>query len=431
MSTLRRPVIDRWECGFLRSYRGGWLLVYGRRKTGKTWLLRRCVDWSLYATVSLAGECLIDDGKEVATEGMGECLERLGAAVRRGATVVIDEFQRLPTKYWDYLGLIHGDSEGLLIACGSSMGVVSKVFDRRSPLLGVFEAFKVDLASVADTIVSLADHGLGPREAVLWAPIARDPWLLAHLVPGSDPWARLAEAAPRLAPVARGLVGEVFVEEERRLTRLYESVLELLASGYWRAGDIAQRLYSLGLVSEPHPGMATGVLSVLESMGLVERVPLWRTRGARVYYRHRSSLVALLYHVYDRYDAGEPIQPAHLASRYGVELQFNVGELLARAAGLRRAYTIMPEGRDIDIVLLNHRSGPQIGYEVKAGPISEREAAKAVEVIRGAGIPRAGLISAHQRPPPIGDENLGPEDILEIAREQARKYRESTWPSSD
>jgi len=423
LGASRRPRIDRWECGFLSNYRGDWLLVYGRRKTGKTWLLRRCVEWGLYATVSLAGECLLDNGERVTTLELGECVKRVGSAVKRGATVVLDEFQRLPIKYWDYLGLVHGESEGLLIACGSSMGIVKKVFDRRSPLLGVFEAFRVDLATVADTVASLADHGLGSREAVLWAPIARDPWLLAHIVPEGEPWAKLAEAAPRLAPVARGLVGEVFVEEERRLTRLYESVLELLASGFWRAADIAQHLHSLGLVSEPHPGMATGVLSVLESMGLVERVPLWRTRGARVYYRHRSSLVALLYHVYGMYDAGEPIQPQHLALRYGVELQFNIGELLAGARGLRRAYAIMPGGRDIDIVLLDRGSRPQIGYEVKAGPISGQDAVRAVEAIRAAGIPRAGLISAQQRPPLVGDESLGPEDILEIAREQARKYR--------
>ncbi len=198
--------------------------------------------------------------------------------LRKGENVVVDEFQRLPQRYWDYLATVHSYSEGILIACGSSMSIASKVFDRRSPLLGIFQILKIDLASIADTIASLHMQGFRPREAVLWAPLVRDPWILAHARPKGDPWRLLARLAPRLAMVSRGLVGEVFEEEERSLTRTYDAVLQMLAEGVWNSSEISHRLHSMGLASSPHPGSATSVLAVLEFMGLVERAPLWRTR---------------------------------------------------------------------------------------------------------------------------------------------------------
>ncbi len=54
-------VIDRWEEVFLRGY-GGWVLVYGRRKVGKTFMLKR-LGYSLYTIVSYSGDCIVYDGR--------------------------------------------------------------------------------------------------------------------------------------------------------------------------------------------------------------------------------------------------------------------------------------------------------------------------------------------------------------------------------
>ncbi len=172
--------------------------------------------------------------------GLRECLFMATQGLRkRGESIVIDEFQRVPEKYWDLLAITAQEAERSLILCGSSLGVARRVFDERSPLLGFFEAFHVGLASIADTIASLHGQGLGPREAVLWSIIVRDPWVLLHIRPRSEPWKLLAERAAGLVPAARGLIGEVFSEEDRQLSRIYEAVLQLLAQGYWRAADIA------------------------------------------------------------------------------------------------------------------------------------------------------------------------------------------------
>jgi len=418
----RRAVIERWECRLLRglSRAGRWVLVYGRRKTGKTWLLRRCWDWSLYATVTGDGFCVLEErGRGPRLVAAGDCVEAVARLIRSpgGGGAVVDEFQRLPRRLWELLAATSPEAEAGLALCGSSLGVARRVFSRGSPLLGLLAPLRVDLASYPDTVASLLRWGLGPRDALLWAVAARDPWLLRHIEPRGEPWRVLAAWAHALVPAARGLVGEVFEEEERSLTRLYDAVLRLLSEGYWRAADLAARLAEAGLTSAPHPGSVTGVLRVLEDMGLVERVPLWRTRGARVYYRHRSSLLRLLLAVAATVEElGAEPRPETIHSMYGVELQFNLGEMLAEAKGLRRGYSIQPGGRDIDVVLLDDRGRAHWGYEVKAGPLPPGEAREAVERIRAAGIPRAGLAALQGIPDPdAADEALDAESLASLA----------------
>lgn len=38
-----------------------WTLVYGRRKTGKTFMLRKYLDWNIYVLVSQTGACFVEE----------------------------------------------------------------------------------------------------------------------------------------------------------------------------------------------------------------------------------------------------------------------------------------------------------------------------------------------------------------------------------
>ena len=428
-------VLDRWECILLERLvrEGRWLLVYGRRKTGKTWLLRRCTDWRLYATVARGAGCILEerDGG-VHILGLDDCIRRIYEALGGRDVVVVDEFQRLPVRYWDIFQLAASRGESRLVLCASSLGVARKVFDRRSPLLGLFEPVKIDLVDVADAIASLLRAGLEARDAILWSVIARDPWILAHVSLDKPPWVELSETASRVAPIARGLVGEVFEEEERQLTRVYDAVLSLLAEGYWRASDIAARLDAAGLVSSGSPGVATGILNVLAEMGLVEKIPLWRTRNARVYYRHRSSILSLLYRIIDQVEElGLPPSPEQLRSAYGVELQFNIGELLASVKQLKRGYSIQPDGRDIDVVLLDRRGAAEWGYEVKTGKVDAREVDEFARYASRLGIRRTGYVALGgvRGEPRLVDELLDAEALARIAVEASRARREKLQAS--
>jgi hypothetical protein len=417
-------VIDRWECWSLQKglASGAWLLVYGRRKTGKTFLLRSCVKAAVYVTVGRSGLCLVEEeGGEPRSVSLEEGVRAALRAVESGYTAVIDEFQRLPEEYWDLIAVSRARSEGRLVLCGSSLGVVSRVFDRRSPLLGLFAPIKVDLASPSDTLASLS-RALSPIEAVKWSIIARDPWILGLLEPRGDVEDAVAESAPLLIASASGLVGEVFREEERKLTQLYDAILRLLALGYWSSAALAQKLHEARLLPRPEASLVTGMLAQLAAMGLVERVKLWKTPGARVYYRHRSSLLSLLMLLEERgFEAGYRLGREVVSSALGFEAQFFVGELLAEATGLRRAYSII-DAWDVDVVLLKGERAVA-GYEVKLGPFSSSEASRAVERIRGLGIPRAGLVSLTEEPPQVADEGYGPSDLVELARETSKRLR--------
>ena len=416
-------IIDRWEAGKLATARH-WILVYGRRKTGKTFLLKRYLNWDVYATVGRSGLCILEaKGRGTRLVPVREGIEEVVHRVNGGGLGVIDEFQRMPEGLWDYIASMRATAEGRLILCGSSLSIARKVFDRRSPLLALFAPFKVDLVSPADAINSFSRE-FSPREAITWALLARDPWLLGIVEATGSPIDSIRSNLRALASCVSGLVGEIFEEEERRLTRLYDAILRLLALGYWSSRDLAHVLYDAGLLERAEPGVVTGILDQMSHMGLVEKIPLWRTRGARVYYRHRSSLVSLLLYLDEEYGETHTLPSrAEVESRLGLELQFFLGELLAEHKGLKRAYTMLPAGKgDIDIVL-TRKGRPAAAYEVKAGAFSRKEARRAVERMKEQGIPRTGLISLAEDPPKVADETLGPEDILRIAEKLARRER--------
>ena len=421
---MRSVEIARWECNYL-SRSGSWMLIYGRRKTGKTWLLRRCLKWTLYVTLTRGGNCIVEDGAKREFMDYEGAIERVLETLRgEGNIVVIDEFQRFPEKYWDLIAIASQESRGLLMICGSSMGILRKIFDRKSSLLGIVSGFHIDLASVSDTVASLAKN-LSPRQALLWAPLARDPWILPHIDLAREPWHELLDKAFTLIPIVEGLVGEVFLEEERQLTKLYETLLRLLAMREWNIKVLANKLYSLGLTSSPQPSSVTGVLHVMEKMGLVTRLPLWKTRYSRVYYMHRSPLLAMLLYL-DEVTAGlETKVPIEVVkNRYSIELQFTIGELLAEYHGLRQAYTILPGGEgDVDIVLLDRKGNPKIGYEVKMGLITKREVMKILEVASKLNIPKMGVISLTEKPKVGVVEEYGPKELVKIALETSKKNR--------
>ena len=416
--------IKRRECEELRRLKG-WTLVYGRRKVGKTWLIRRCIDWDGYMLVTKGGECILEiEGTKRFIEvedGLNEILKILV----EGGTAIIDEFQRIPPKYWDLIAHAYQDASGRLILCGSSHGIVNKVFDNRSPLLGVVNGFKMDVASVADTIYSL-HNVLPPREAVLWSTIARDPWIIRHLDLSKPPYRELHDKAEYLIPAVEGLVGEVFLDEDRRLTRLYMSVLRQLALGEWSISKIAGKLYSSGVIPSGSPSYLTGILDNMERMGLVKKIPLWKTRRAKYYYMHRSSAIALLMYI-DEATAGlqYDLDLEALRTRYSIELQFTIGELLAEYTGYRQAYTVLPEGGgDIDILLLDREGRPKIAYEVKIGEIETRDIRRWLDKVSRYGIGRYGLITLSEDIDVQGlDEVLNINSLISIAKEIAIKKR--------
>jgi len=141
---------------------------------------------------------------------------------------------------------------------------------------------------------------------------------------------------------------------------------------------------------------------------------MWKTRRARKYYRHRSSLLGLLYMFLETVDElGNPPGRDSVASYLGFEVQFNLGEMLAGMKGLRQAYSIRPDGRDIDIVLIDAKGRAIAGFEVKTRSVARGEASSIIEWLQGQGIMGGGVVSLGLK---RGWDNiLGAEDLVEAA----------------
>ncbi len=69
---------------FYPSGRDGWLPVCGRRKTGKTWLLRRRLPHDVYVVVTRRTRCItIVDGR-VRKVGLEKRIEEVGSWLSSG-----------------------------------------------------------------------------------------------------------------------------------------------------------------------------------------------------------------------------------------------------------------------------------------------------------------------------------------------------------
>ncbi|MGB9727927.1 MAG: AAA family ATPase [Nitrososphaeria archaeon] len=403
----------------------GWILVYGRRKTGKTFLLRRIFNYAHYFVISRSGYVIVEEKKEINYMNVEEAVKKIGSLLEGNGTVILDEFQRLPEKFWEALALQHPN--GKLVACESSLGIVKKVFDRRSPLLGLFTPFKMDIISYQDTILSLKNICSTPENTLMWALIIRDPWVIPMLSLEDDVVSEICSKAYALISSSSGLVGEVFEEEERSLTAVYDAVLRLTGEGIWKPSEISGILSSNEII---FGGLSTvtGLLDRLCEMGILEKIMLYKTRGSRYYFKH-SPIVSIAYYIDQKLNLTEgmhkKVEANLVSSIMGKEFQFSLGEMLAEYISGRRGYTILPnkEG-DIDIIILDAKGKkPIIGYKVKIGKIEAEDAKKAVEKIHSYGIPKAGLISASAKleSVPGSYEELGPEEIIEIAEKVNRK----------
>ena len=360
---------------------------------GKTFALRRCLSYDLYVIVTRSGEALVEDEVWSLETAVREVLQVL----RRGGVTVVDEFQRMPERWWDLLASAH--PSGVLVLSGSSFGVLRRVFDARSPLLGLFDVVKMGLIKYSDALAQTGDFKL----AALW----RDPWTIPLLDSADD----VERRAFALYLSAMGLIGEVFAEEERTLTKLYEIVLSALAEGEWNSAVVANYAAARGF--QVAASTVSGYLSRLAEMGLLERVPIYRSK--RYYHRIASTPLRLALYAEAKYHVSEGRAAGALP--WGVEMQFNIGELIAEAKGGELQY--VPQG-DVDFVVV--KRGEATGYEVKTGPISRSEARRAAEKIRALGIPRVGLISLAERPPETADEVYGPEDLVEAAKSIYRRW---------
>ena len=355
--------IVRSEVEELEGIRG-WIILYGRRKVGKTFLLRNFVRWDAYVTVR-RDLSIRSEGVEV--NSADELVDAAGTVLERGGTLIIDEFQRLPLRMLEDLTAFH--PSGRLILSGSSLGVARKVFEPRSPLLGFFTPFKLSLVRPADALKALS-RTYEPARAVELASYLRDPWLVPLCTGEVEDL--VYRYACRYWQIVRSLIGEVFAEEERTLTITYEAILLLLGARRWRLHEIASVLYARGLLREPSSSHVAGFVRNLVEMDLVRPIKLYGSR--RKIYRIKSPIMEAYYYLESKYEVSEreveydEVAPA-IQALVRQHVEDFVADLAAQHYRGRREYSLSPE---IDFVI-TRRGRPVAVGKVKWGRYTHRD----------------------------------------------------------
>jgi len=324
---ISRPDLEN----FLRT--SGRRLLYGRRKTGKTFTARHILPHYNYYIVRKGGAIYNpEDDLELDTSSF----IRLCQAEEN---IILDEFHRANPKLFD---AIHaGTCTDQLVLITSTLHYYKKhVTGKDAPLQGLFKQYRVDLISPKDLLSH--DWEKLDKKTMELLVYYQEPILIGWTIHD------IALSGPE---IVKGLVGDILMEEDLTVTNRYQGILEAIATEKTRLTEITNWLYSKGLIKKPETGMITKYLAIMTKIGLIEKIPLWRTK--RSIYRHKSPLTYTLYYLEARYS----ISDTPLPSRFKINvikqivphlIETFIEKLLMKTLGLRPVKILQPE---IDIAL--------------------------------------------------------------------------------
>ncbi|MCI4408328.1 MAG: hypothetical protein JHC26_04500 [Thermofilum sp.] len=149
------------------------------------------------------------------------------------------------------------------------------------------------------------------------------------------------------------LIGEIFTEEERMYTRVYDGILKAIADGRQVSTEIASQLYSHRLIPAQDPSLVHPYLKILADIGLLEKVKIYGKN--KYYYRHVSQVIDYYYYLDAKYGVSErDIQETQalkvLAERIPLYAEQFVARLLSRKMGLWPE-KIVEKDYEVDIAL--------------------------------------------------------------------------------
>ncbi|MEW5936977.1 MAG: AAA family ATPase [Candidatus Thermoplasmatota archaeon] len=355
---VTETTITRREVERARTSKG-WLLIYGRRKVGKTFLVRNFIEHDLYVLVKRGGGALFDGGPLERTDDYGQVMEIIFNALKEGKTVAVDEFQRLPEEFAESLQMHYPD--GRLLLLGSSMHVARDMLSRRSPLLGILSEIRLSLISPVDIFTSLSDH-VGPEGALALSPYLRDPWAIRFL--DEDPKKAVLDIMEYSESAIPALIGEVFLDEGRFMSGIYESVVRAVAGGKTTLKEVSDQLFSKKLIDANDPSRIRQYVRNMEQMDLLERVPLFGKRGN--YYTVKSKIMDLYYYIDEKYGIERrtsSLLNEIIEERLPHHVESFVGELMGEILGGTFMYH-MSASYDMDVVIAK-RGRPVFIGEVK------------------------------------------------------------------
>ena len=368
ISITRYEDLKRWKMV------GKWVLVYGRRKTGKSYFVKNFVKHDKYFFIGRGGKILEGDNAISYDIFLREVFENL----KNNKTIVIDEIQRLPEEFHDRL---HASGiKGNLIAISSTLWIAKKLLGKRSPLLGLFSEFKMDIIDERDILINLAPKIKDYKTLIEVCTYLREPLLIPLWEANKESFLNSIAISTKLSVPA--LIGEIFSEEERELSAVYEGVLKAVADGKRVSGEIAQYLYSLRLIPYQNPSFVHPYLKSLFELGLLKKIKVF---GRKKYYYYNSSpVIDLFYYLDAKYGFSErDISPQQIEKISLERIPFHVEQffrnLLSKLFGLWSEIISKPE-YEIDIALTDFKKLKVIAEVKWKNRVNKKEIEKIEEV---------------------------------------------------
>ena len=117
-------IIERYETEIAKKAKK-YLLIYGRRKVGKTFLVKNFLKYDIYVLIKKGGGMYIEGGPVTTIDSYRQFTEFLSSWLAENKTIVIDEFQRLPGEFLEFLQIQY--PKGRVILTGSSFHIIKDV----------------------------------------------------------------------------------------------------------------------------------------------------------------------------------------------------------------------------------------------------------------------------------------------------------------
>ncbi len=335
-----------------------WVMVFGRRKTGKTFLVENFMNYEKFFFVNRDSTVLDKNTGEIYT--YKEFVKILREIIE-SKSVVIDEFHRLPENFLDFLHSL--GIKGKLILITSTLWLAKNLMSTGKPLLGMVRPVRIDLADEREIINELSKTLKG-RELIESAVYLREVMLIPSYKTGIRKF--LTDFLFDGKIIIKELVGEIFTEEEKELTNVYEGVMKAVAQGKNVSTGISTFLFSRGLIAKDNPGTVQKYLNTLVEMGILERIKVFNKKRFR--YFHKSPLIDLHYYLEGKYSYTEvETQQEFIKKVVNEKLPKHVEQffrnLLVKIFGLQ-CNLIEEKNMEIDISLFEFQS-PKIVAEVK------------------------------------------------------------------
>ena len=401
---LMSKFIDRdVELEFLRNrYRSEkpeLIILYGRRRIGKTYLLQKFLSevGGLYLLAE-ESETILEDFSGRLADYFDDPLLRenplqtwrafftyLAGKSSKRLVVIIDEVQYIAKSHRDFLSVLQkywdmhlSKTNIMLILCGSLVSFMEGILSAKSPIYGrrtgAWKVAEMDFFNVRDF------HPLSTEEAIyVYSVFGGVPQYWADYNPQLDFWDNL-----RVLLLSRGAKyydePKYLLKQELRDVSRYFSILRAIALGYNRFGQIADKarveVNSLGKY-----------LTVLEEMGYVGEEKPVIGKGRTIYKINDKFFNFWFRFVYSRkseiemgFDIVEDIKSSFneyvglvfedIVKQFLIRLN-REGKLPFRFTKIGRWWH---KNEEIDLVALNEKEKKALFVEVKWKELNEGEA---------------------------------------------------------